>query len=267
MQNKSLNLLGLENRVADENIVAENWPKDIGPERLGLNNITENSLGRVEVNPFVTELEARRISSPFVRTLTGASDKVEKLEVEIERTSNSRDLSSIDSLREEIESDDPFNLYPIIIEKEYKSKLNSRRTGGSRLGKKKKKATVVEKNSAGKEDEAKGEVSGSGAKRKLKRGRKLKSVIGEDIGKVVLEGGIFPSNSEIRACNRLLVRMEEVDAAHTWKQSFKMGLLSGENKEKDTQRLSEWDNRDAGVGGEETNCVVKEKQTVINADN
>lgn len=33
MQNKSLKLLGLENRVADENIVAENWPKDIGPKQ------------------------------------------------------------------------------------------------------------------------------------------------------------------------------------------------------------------------------------------
>lgn len=87
------------------------------------------------------------------------------------------------------------------------------------------------------------------------------------MGKVELEGGTVLSDSVIKACNKLLIRMEEVDYSQIWKIGNKLGLLNVEDKEGDVRKFQDWDSRDARNGGGVEYGVVEESQKVFDADN
>lgn len=106
-----------------------------------------------------------------------------------------------------------------------------------------------------------------GVMRKLKRGRRLQSVIQDDIGKVVFEGGIFLTDCEIEDCNRLLICMDEVDAEQVWKMGHKMSMISEVNRAEDLQKLKAWDTRDARGMVNGSVEGFKENLHVVNADN
>lgn len=175
--------------------------------------------------------------------------------------------------REDI-SEDPFNLYPIIY--------NERESGAKKVRKEKLVNSDHDAKSKkkGKEQSVEaglefGEEANSrykrvdGVDRRLKRGRKCKSVCLESgIGKVVLDGGTFPSDREIRERNELLIRMEEFDSNEIWKIGNSLGFLGTEEKDGLIDQFKEWDSRDergeAGRLGDDEQ--VREMNLLSNAD-
>lgn len=65
-----------------------------------------------------------------------------------------------------------------------------------------------------------------GITRKLKRGRgRPRSSRKDGAESVLLEGGTIPTDSEIRACNRLFLRKEEGNAEEIWNIGSSLGFF------------------------------------------
>lgn len=115
-------------------------------------------------------------------------------------------MSIVNSPVASAESEDPFNLYPLIINdfaNNPKKSTRKKKVKVSSLNQLKDEEVRCNKHVV-KETEG---ANTEGVDRKLKRGRKVQSVAKEiDIGTVSLEGGVILSDSEIEACNQLIIK-------------------------------------------------------------
>lgn len=147
-------------------------------------------------------------------------------------------------------SEDPFQLYPII---------NRDIISKSKREKSKKKVSIEDQTVAnekeGREETAENLEYGAnfedqlveGVDRRIKRGRKVKSVAEKlGLGRVELDGGSIISDKEIRDCNRLLLRSREDEAEELWALGNSMGLLEIETREEALVQFENWKKRDEG---------------------
>lgn len=106
-------------------------------------------------------------------------------------------------------SDDPFDLYPLINKDCYgesAKKKKGREISLSNLNKVNQKKQLLAASSVMSEGNDCDKCVVEGVERRLKRGRRMKSLAEvSGIGKVILDGGTNPKDCEIEACNRLLV--------------------------------------------------------------
>lgn len=97
-----------------------------------------------------------------------------------------------------------------------------------------------------------------GVSRKLKRGRRMKSVCSETgLERVVLDGGTHLANTEIRACNSMLMRMGETNPKLLWKIRKSLGFLFSAERESIIRLFPEWETRDIGINNNKSVEQVK----------
>lgn len=106
-----------------------------------------------------------------------------------------------------------------------------------------------------------------GMVRKLKRGKRFKSVSQETgIRNVILDGGLRPEDSDIKACNQIITRSKDEEAKELWEIGCSMGILGEENRERVILQLEEWEKRDGSAANNKVSKEVKERSLVPNAD-
>lgn len=156
-------------------------------------------------------------------------------EREESRNESERIINCKNQTLETVVSEDPFNIFPL-INKETKSLTKTPKLKRLAIQKKPKRKIGQGSGSVripeGGDEGDKESGSKHGVIRKLKRGRRYKSAIQDGgIDKVVIEGGIILLDNDIKACNKLLIRMEEVDPKKLWKIGNSLGVFEEEISE------------------------------------
>lgn len=171
-------------------------------------------------------------------------------------------------------SEDPFNLYPIInrktpsaptVRKVKKLSINKvTKKAAARVIAIRNKATLVHK--SGREEG--GEEAIVGINKTLKRGRKPKQSVSMIKVSAELRKEDGPTDSEIEACNKLVLKKKaEDEAVALWELGNHMGLLSSEDWEKILDQFVVWELREKLIEDGSGSAGIKETTRVDNADN
>lgn len=184
-----------------------------------------------------------------------------------ERHKNGED--EVTDLAAEVNPTDPFNLFPLINSivqpKRKKPKMKSLESIFQ-------SARRIESRSELRScDLGVGSTVGGGSvegvERRLKRGRRCKSVAAEmGLDSISISGEVNLKDQEIEACNNLILRRNEVHVNEVWRVGNVLGVLLESNKDEVLQKFAEWDLRDGKIGNRKEAESIVERPLVLNED-